>query len=86
MRLYLRALELQAAGINWVQHLLAEIPAKTRLVAELRADPSFSTERERIDAFKAQGGGCRATYFNQKRKLKSLGLTTPSVEIAKKVA
>ena len=46
MRLYVRAKELQAAGINWVQHLLAEIPATTRLVAELRADPSFESEIE----------------------------------------
>ena len=71
MRLYVRAAELQAAGINWVQHLLADIPHKSRLVAELRADPSFASEAERIEAFQARGGGSRATYFNHKKKLRA---------------
>lgn len=71
MRLYVRALELQRAGINWVQHLLSEIPPKARLVAELRADPSFESEAARVHAFVERGGGSRATYFNQKRKLRA---------------
>ena len=41
MRLYKRAAELQKAGVNWVSHLLADIPEKSRLVAELRAIRSF---------------------------------------------
>ena len=70
MRHYVRAYELQMSGINWVQHLLGEIPETTRLVAELRADPTYQSEAERIEAFRARGGGSRATYFNHKRKLK----------------
>jgi len=71
MRLYKRAAELQAAGINWVQHILADIPEKARLVAELRADPSFESENERIIAFIDRGGGSRATYFNHKKRLRA---------------
>ena len=48
MRLYKRATELQAARISSLQHILAEIPEKARLVAELRADPSFESKNERI--------------------------------------
>jgi len=73
MRNYVRAAELQASGINWVQHLLSEIPSKTRLVAELRADPQFATENDRIVVFGERGGGSRATYFNHKKKLRQVG-------------
>ena len=73
MRNYVRAAELQASGINWVQHLLSEIPSKTRLVAELRADPQFATENDRIVVFGERGGGSRATYFNHKKKLRQAG-------------
>jgi hypothetical protein len=34
------------------------------LVAKLKADPSFRTEAQRVRAFLAQQGGCRATYYN----------------------
>ena len=71
--MYVRAAELQASGINWVHHLLSEIPEKTRLVAELRADASFVTENERIEAFTGRGGGSRATYFNHKKRLRQAG-------------
>ena len=70
MRNYVRAKELQASGINWVAHLLSEIPWKTRLVAELRADPTYESEKDRIVEFTARGAGSRATYFNVKRKLR----------------
>ncbi len=73
MRNYVRAAELQASGINLVQHLLSEIPSKTRLVAELRADPQFATENDRIVVFGERGGGSRATYFNHKKKLRQVG-------------
>ena len=85
MRHYVRASELQAAGINWVGHLLGEIPEKTRLVAELRADPSFSSEAERIEAFRKRGGGSRATYFNHKKKLRSECGKGPSVELSNRL-
>ena len=34
------------------------------LVARLKADPSFRTEDQRVRAFLAHQGGCRATYYN----------------------
>lgn len=39
------------------------------LVAQLKADPTFDSEEERVRAFVARGGGCRATYFNHARTL-----------------
>ncbi len=39
------------------------------LVAKLKADPSLGSEAERVRAFIAQQGGCRATYYNQARRL-----------------
>jgi len=82
MRAYVRAAELQASGINWVQHLLAEVPETTRLVAELRADAAYETENDRIEAFRERGGGSRATYFNHKKKLRRAGEgTSPSLQI-----
>ena len=41
----------------------------TRLVAELKSDPSYLSEAERVRTFIAQGGGSRATYFNHAKKL-----------------
>ncbi len=84
MRNYLRAAELQASGINWVQHLLSEIPPKTRLVAELGADPQYQTANECIQAFAERGGGSRATYFNHKKRLRQAGPAGPSLRMALK--
>ncbi len=39
------------------------------LVAKLKADPSFSSEAERVRAFIEQEGGCRATYYNHAKRL-----------------
>lgn len=86
MRHYVRAAELQAAGINWVQHLLSEIPAKTRMVAEIMADPTLTTEAERVAVFKDRGGGSRATYFNHKKKLRSEGGRPPHIELKGRAA
>ncbi len=46
---------------------------KRRLVAQLKADPSLGSEAERVRAFIERGGGCRATYYNQARKLRPPG-------------
>ena len=34
------------------------------------ADPSLSSEAERVRAFIEQGGGCRATYYNHAKRLR----------------
>jgi hypothetical protein len=41
------------------------------------ADPSFSSEAARVQAFIAAGGGCRATYYHHVRKLR------PAAEVPK---
>jgi hypothetical protein len=71
MRLYVRALELKRANLDWRQHLLrCWLPnERCRLVAELKADPSFSSEEARVERFEELGGGSRATYFRYAKKL-----------------
>ncbi len=70
MRHYVRARELKAAGMDWTEVLAAEIPNKReRLAAELLASPAHESTAERVKAFIEQGGGCRATFFNYRRKL-----------------
>jgi hypothetical protein len=46
----------------------AENP-RARLAAELLASDAYGTTAERVQAFVKQGGGCRATFFNHRRKL-----------------
>ena len=72
MRHYVRAAELKGAGLNWMQAILSDaLSEKTLLVAQIKADSQYRTERERIGAFRELGGGCRATYFNHARRLNS---------------
>ena len=71
MRFYHQLWELKEAGINWRSFALKRALSGTaRLVAELKADPSYSSEKERVEAFIAAGGGSRATYFNHARALR----------------
>lgn len=71
LRLYLRAAELKAAGLDW-KGLASVEPAnkRRRLVAELKADPAFEREKDRVQRFQELGGGCRATYFNHARAIR----------------
>ncbi len=70
MRHYIRAAELKEAGLNWMQAILSDaLSENTLLVAQIKADSKYANERERIDAFRRLGGGCRATYFNHARRL-----------------
>jgi len=74
MRDYQLAWESKVSGLPWramlVNRWLADMPAWRRLVAELKADPSFATEKARAEAFQERCGGSRATYFNQAKKLR----------------
>jgi hypothetical protein len=71
LRHYVRALELKRAGLDWTQAVpLKGMSARALLVARLKADPSYPSEEARAAAFVAQGGGCRATYFNHARRLR----------------
>jgi hypothetical protein len=71
MRHYVRAKELKAAGMDWTDVLAVEDEnRRARLAAELLASDSYGNTAERVKAFVAQGGGCRATFFNYCRKLR----------------
>ena len=73
MRNYIRALELNRAGLDWVDASFPRpLPGRTRLVARLRDETSFRSEDERVQAFVSAGGVCRATYFNHVRRLRAI--------------
>jgi len=55
LRHYVRARELKAAGMDWTEVLATEA----------------ENPRARLEAFVEQGGGCRATFFNYRRRLGS---------------
>jgi hypothetical protein len=70
LRHYVRAKELKAAGMDWTDVLAVEAENKrARLVAELVGSAEFGSTAERVQAFVKQGGGCRATFFNYRRRL-----------------
>ena len=70
LRHYVRAKELKAAGMDWTDVLAVEAENKrARLAAELLASAAYGSTAERVKAFMEQGGGCRATFFNWRRKL-----------------
>ena len=70
LRSYVHAWELKQAGLDWRQGILSRCLTGAALaVAKLRADPTFASEAERVQAFVQSGAGCRATYFNHAKKL-----------------
>ena len=70
LRHYVRAKELKAAGMDWTEVLAAEDEnPRARLAAELLASAAYGSTAARVQAFVEQGGGCRATFFNYRRKL-----------------
>jgi hypothetical protein len=65
-----RAKELKAAGMDWTQVLAAEDEnQRARLAAELLRSVAYESTAARVKAFVEQGGGCRATFFNYRRKI-----------------
>ncbi len=73
MRDYVKGAQQKKGGLNWRNALLSKwgLADARLLVAQLMADPSYETEKQRAQAFVAKGGGCRATYFNHARKVKA---------------
>ena len=70
LRLYVRARELKRADMDWTDVLAIEAENhRARLAAEILESRSFRSTGERVEAFVRQGGGCRATFFNYRRKL-----------------
>ncbi len=69
-RTYLLASELKKARMDWKRTILSRfLSGPALLVAQLKADPTFQSEEQRAKAFRAGGGGARATYFNYVKKL-----------------
>jgi hypothetical protein len=72
MRHYVAGWELKQAGLNWRSLLLSRcLSGRALVVAQLKADPRYASEAERVQAFLAQGGGSRSTYFHWARKLQA---------------
>ena len=72
MRHYVRAAELREAGIDWVKVMLSDtVPEKALLIAKLKADPRFTEERERVEAFREMGGGSQTTYYKWLGRIRS---------------
>src|SRR3954454_5821918 len=70
LRHYVRAKELKAARMDWTEVLASEAEnPRARLTAEILASAAYGSMAERVKAFVEQGGGCRATFFNYRRKL-----------------
>jgi hypothetical protein len=79
MRHYLAAWELKQAGLDWRSLLLSRcLSGRALLVAQVKADPQYRSEAERVEAFLAAGGGSRSTYFNWSRKLQAAA-TAPAI-------
>ncbi len=56
--------------LDWTNVLAAEIDNKrARLAAELLASDAYGSTAAQVKAFVEQGGRCRATFFNSRRKL-----------------
>ena len=70
LRHYVRAKELKAAGMDWTGVLaVEEANSRARLVSEILASTTYDSTKARVQAFVAQRGGCRATFFNHRRRL-----------------
>lgn len=80
LRIYQLAWEQMAAGLDWKSLVLSRCLRGTALeVAKLKADPTFGSEEERVQAFVAAGMGCRATYFNHAKRLQTANPVPPIV-------
>ena len=56
--------------MDWTEVLAAEDENRgARLAAELLASAAYGSIEASGSAFVAQGGGCRATFFNYRRYL-----------------
>jgi hypothetical protein len=72
LRIYMRARELKAAGMNWTEILERENEnRRERLAAELLGSSAYNSMEAQAAAFVAKGGRCRATFYNYRRKLGS---------------
>ena len=72
LRSYVHAWELKQAGLDWRRGVLSRCRSGVALeVLRLKANPAFTSEAQRVQAFVRSGAGCRATYFNHAKKLQA---------------
>lgn len=70
LRQYVRAGELKEAGMDWSEVLPLDAENfRARLAGEILTSAAYQSTTERVRAFVRQGGGCRATFFNYRRRL-----------------
>jgi hypothetical protein len=56
--------------MDWTEVLAVDADnRRARLAAELLASTAYASMEARAGAFVAQGGGCRATFYNHRRRL-----------------
>ena len=61
--------------MDWTAVLTADAEnRRARLAAELLASPAHPTIAAKVRAFVAQGGGCRATFFNHRKRFAGVGV------------
>ena len=66
----------KAAGMDWTEVLAVEDEnPRARLAAELLKSAAFDSTTARVKAFVEQGGGCRATFFNYRRRFAGVSRT-----------
>ena len=81
MRHYVAAWELKQAGLDWRSLVLSRcLNGRALLVAQVKADPRYGSEAERLKAFQAQGGGSRSTYFKLARRLQT-AVPAPAIKL-----
>jgi hypothetical protein len=69
-RNYVRARELKLAGMDFTEVLAAQHDnPRARLAVEILSSGNYPSTREKVAAFVQKGGGCRATFFNYRRRL-----------------
>ena len=82
MRHYLAAWELKQAGMDWRSLVLSRcLSGRALLVAQLKANPDYASEGDRVRAFVAANGGSRATYFNLAKQLQAQVPRAPSIRL-----
>ena len=82
MRHYVAAWELKQAGLDWRSLVLSRcLSGRALLVAQLKANPDYASEGDRVRAFVAANGGSRATYFNLAKQLQAQVPRAPSIRL-----
>jgi hypothetical protein len=75
MRDYAKGEAMKRAGMDWRALLHRQWRSgKLARVATLKADPGFTSEEHRVQAFVESGFGSRASYFRHAKTLQSLGV------------